>query len=160
MIPIGTPIAVVADTKEQVDEAVIRLARVGHDSSVGYILSADFAGDTKMVEQVSVTDVDNILKTDRKIQFVDVRRSAEHANGHAPRTINLPLDKLPNEFERLDPALPTYVICQGGYRSSIGTSILENAGFKEIYNVTGGTAAWIVAGLETESSATACASTN
>jgi rhodanese-related sulfurtransferase len=67
---------------------------------------------------------------------------------------------LPNEFERLDPALPTYVICQGGYRSSIGTSILENAGFKEIYNVTGGTAAWIVAGLETESSATACASTN
>ena len=32
MIPIGTPIAIAADTKEQVDEAATRLARVGHDT--------------------------------------------------------------------------------------------------------------------------------
>jgi rhodanese-related sulfurtransferase len=51
------------------------------------------------------------------------------------------------------------VICQGGYRSSLGTSILENAGFKEIYNVVGGTAAWINAGLETEAESTMCAAT-
>jgi hypothetical protein len=43
----------------------------------------------------------------------------------------------------LNPDKPTYVICQSGYRSSLGTSVLENAGFKEIYNVTGGTKAWM-----------------
>ncbi len=86
-----------------------------------------------------------------------MRNSAEHANSHAKNTINLPLPTLSREIDRLDPEKPTYVLCQGGYRSSLGTSIMENAGFKRIYNVTGGTKAWMDAGLETEVSATACA---
>jgi rhodanese-related sulfurtransferase len=61
------------------------------------------------------------------------------------------------ELDHLNPELPTYVLCQGGYPSSLGTRILENASFKEIYNVTGGTKAWMDAGLDTEVSATACA---
>jgi rhodanese-related sulfurtransferase len=72
--------------------------------------------------------------------------------------VNIPLDKLPKDFESLDPGAPTYVLCQSGYRSSLGTSILENAGFDNIYNITGGTTAWVSAGLETEVSASACAS--
>ena len=159
MVPIGTPIAIVADTQQQVDEAVMRLSRVGHDFVRGFVLAADYSGERKTVDQVTVREADEIVKGDQEVQFVDVRRVAEHANGHAPHTVNMPLDRLSTEFEKLDPALPTYVICQGGYRSSIGTSILENAGFKELYNVAGGTAAWIEAGLETEASATACATT-
>jgi rhodanese-related sulfurtransferase len=56
---------------------------------------------------------------------VDVRRVGEHIAGHARRTVNIPLNKIDSDFEQLDPSLPTYVICEGGYRSSIGTSILE-----------------------------------
>jgi rhodanese-related sulfurtransferase len=159
MVPIGASIAIFADTKAQVDEAAIRLARVGHDSVVGFILSGDYDGESKTVEQVAVQGVNELLKTEDKIQFVDVRRPAEHANVHAPETINLPLNRLSQEFEKLDPSLPTYVVCQGGYRSSIGTSILEKAGFTNLFNVTGGTAAWIAAGFETETSATTCAAT-
>ncbi|MEP7074757.1 MAG: rhodanese-like domain-containing protein [Acidobacteriota bacterium] len=156
MVPIGTRIAIAAQNQEQVDEAFIRLARVGHEAVVGFILLSEYSGDEATVEQVSVEEVDELISTGRQLQFVDVRRPAEHANGHALRTLNIPLDALSRDFEKLDPAAPTYVICQGGYRSSIGTSILENAGFKEIYNVTGGTSAWIAAGLETESAVAAC----
>ncbi len=159
MIPIGTRTAIVADTPEQVDEAFMRLARVGHESVVGFILLKDYTGDKKQIEQVSVEDVSKLTQTKKSLQFVDVRRQAEHANGHAAQSVNIPLDKLASDFDKLDPAVPTYVICQGGYRSSLGTSILENAGFAKIYNVTGGTSAWIAAGLETESSETACAVT-
>jgi len=67
------------------------------------------------------------------------------------------VNTLSRELDHLNPELPTYVLCQSGYRSSLGTSILENAGFKEIYNVTGGTKAWMDAGLDTEVSATSCA---
>jgi glyoxylase-like metal-dependent hydrolase (beta-lactamase superfamily II)/rhodanese-related sulfurtransferase len=157
MIPIGTPLAVAADAPEQVDEAFMRLARVGHETVAGYILMKEYAGEMKKVEQVTVEEANTNI--DREIQFVDVRRVAEHAAGHAPRTVNLPLDKLANEIDMLDPDKPTYVICQGGYRSSIGTSIFENAGFNKVYNVTGGTAAWIKAGLPTRSSEVACAVT-
>lgn len=158
LIPIGTPIAVVAETQDQVDEAVTRLARVGHETVSGFLLIDDYNSDKKTVEQVSVQEVSALTQEDKDLQFVDVRRAAEHAAGHAQGTLNIPLDKLAADFELLDPAAPTYVICQGGYRSSIGTSILENAGFTKLYNVTGGTAAWVEAGLETEASAAACAS--
>lgn len=158
MIPIGTHIAVVAESDEQVDEAFMRLARVGHESVKGFILIGDYTADTKQIEQVPVEEVAALAQTEKYLQFVDVRRPAEHAAGHAVRTENIPLDKLPKEFDKLDPTAPTFVICQGGYRSSLGTSVLENAGFKKVYNVTGGTAAWMAAGLETEVSQTACSS--
>ena len=155
LIPIGAPLAIAADTNEQVDEAFMRLARVGHETVKGYILFADYTGAKKTVAQIPVEQVNELLSGD--IQFVDVRRPAEHANGHAIKTINLPLDSLSRELDKLNPDKPTYVICQSGYRSSAASSILENAGFKEIYNVTGGTKAWLDAGLPIEVSATTCA---
>lgn len=157
MIPIGTDLAIVAETQEQVDEAFMRLARVGHESVKGFILIKDYTGETKTVEQIPVEEVAELTQTEKYLQFVDVRRVAEHTNGHALRTLNIPLDKLSREIDKLDPKTPTYVICQSGYRSSLGTGILENAGFAKVYNVTGGTEGWIKAGLETETSATACA---
>jgi glyoxylase-like metal-dependent hydrolase (beta-lactamase superfamily II)/rhodanese-related sulfurtransferase len=156
LIPIGTSIALVADRQEQVDEAFMRLARVGLETVKGFILMKDYTGEKKTVAQVSVQEA-KAATAKEDAQFVDVRRVQEYANGHAPNTINLPLDRLSREIDKLHPDKPTYVICQSGYRSTLGTSILENAGFKEIYNVIGGTKAWMDAGLEIEVSATACA---
>ncbi len=157
LITIGTSVAIVAENQEQVDEAFMRLARVGIETVKGFILINDYTGATKQVEQVSVERAKEATK-DAGVQFVDVRRVAEHAAGHAPNTINLPLDVLAKEIGKLNPEKPTYVLCQSGYRSSLGTSILENAGFKEIFNVIGGTKAWMDSGFDTEVSAgAACA---
>jgi rhodanese-related sulfurtransferase len=110
-----------------------------------------------VVDQIPVEQVAERLTENDAVQLVDVRRPAEHASGHAAGAVNIPLDRLSREFDRLNPELPTYVICQSGYRSSIGTSILENAGFRSVFNVAGGTKAWLDAGLPSEVSATACA---
>jgi hydroxyacylglutathione hydrolase len=150
LIPIGTPIAIVAETKYQVDEAVMRLARVGHETVTGFILFGDYGGDQRAVGQVDVNDANDYVRSGRKAQFVDVRRDGEYVSGHAAGAISRPLDSIASHLDDLDPAAPTFVICQGGYRSSAATSILENAGFSEIYNVTGGTAAWVEAGLPTK----------
>ncbi|MBX3289189.1 MAG: MBL fold metallo-hydrolase [Acidobacteria bacterium] len=156
LISIGTPVAIAADTQEQVEEAFMRLARVGIETVKGFILMSEFTDEKAVVKHVSVEAANEALASG-DVQFIDVRRAQEHANGHAVNTLNLPLDRLSREIDRVDPDKPTYVICQSGYRSSIGTSILENAGFGEVYNVIGGTKAWMDAGLETEVSATACA---
>ncbi len=156
LISTSAAVAIVAETQEQIDEAFMRLARVGIESVKGFILMKDFTGKTNKIEQIPVEQVKDQIAAGNA-QFVDVRNPTEHANGHAAGTINLPLNTLSREIDRLNPELPTYVLCQGGYRSSLGTSILENAGFKKIYNVDGGTKAWMDAGLETEVSATACA---
>ena len=156
LIPIGTPVAIASDNQEHIDEAFMRLARVGIETVKGFILTNDYKGEINKIEQVSVEQAKEATANEG-IQFIDVRRPAEHAAGHATNTINLPLDIMAKEVGKLNPEKPTYVICQSGFRSSLGTSILENAGFKEIYNVTGGTKAWMDAGLDTEVSATACA---
>lgn len=156
MMPIGVPLVIAADAQEQIDEAFMRLARVGHDTVTGYFLMSDHSYERQTVRQVTVNEAKEATG-DAGVQFIDVRRAAEHAGGHAPGTINLPLDSLTKNLDGLNPDTPTYVICQGGYRSSLATSILENADFKEIYNVTGGTGKWIETGLETETTAAACA---
>jgi glyoxylase-like metal-dependent hydrolase (beta-lactamase superfamily II)/rhodanese-related sulfurtransferase len=150
LIEIGTPVVLAAEAQAQIEEAVMRLARVGHESVKGFILMKDWNLETREIEQVPVEEMNELTKTEKYLQFVDVRREGEYAGGHAPRTSNLTLSELENLTEKLDKSTQTFVICQGGYRSSAGASILERAGFRKVYNVTGGTGAWIKAGLETE----------
>ncbi|MBA3352514.1 MAG: MBL fold metallo-hydrolase [Blastocatellia bacterium] len=155
-ITVGTPLAIAAESPEQVDEAFTRLARVGLDTAVAFTLMDSYTGETKTIELVPVADVNELTQTEKGLQFVDVRQPGEYGAGHATRAINLPLNSLDKSLERLDPAVPTFLICQSGYRSSLATSILENAGFKTVYNVAGGTTAWIDAKHPMEAESISC----
>jgi rhodanese-related sulfurtransferase len=84
------------------------------------------------------------------VQFVDVRTVEEYEGGHATGAINLPLDGLEKELAKLDKNKPVYTICQTGRRSQKAAELLDQNGFKEIYNVTGGTSAWRAANLPLE----------
>lgn len=80
-------------------------------------------------------------------QFIDVRTTEEYAGGYAERAENIPLDTLAANFDRLKKDDPVYVICQTGSRSKKAAEMLKEAGFKSIYNLSGGTVAWRAAGL-------------
>ena len=54
--------------------------------------------------------------------------------------INIPLDKLRDRLDELDPSLPTIVACRSGLRSYVATRILKQHGFQEVYNLSGATA--------------------
>ncbi len=148
LIKIGTPLIIAAATDEQIDEAVMRLARVGHETVEGSIFIDDCESEMIATEQISVTEMNRRLNVENDLQFVDVRREAEFSSGHAINAKNLTLTDLHKLTNDLDKQKPTYVICQGGYRSSAGTSILERAGFTDLHNVSGGTGSWIEADLE------------
>ena len=150
LIDTESPIVIIADTEEKAAEAVMRLARVGIETVEGFLLIADWSFETAQIKQISVEEMNEQLTKNNDLQFIDVRRAGEYENGHAPQTLNLTLSDLANSASHLDVSRPTYVICQGGYRSSAGTSILEKKGFREIYNVSGGTGAWTKAGFETQ----------
>ena len=72
-------------------------------------------------------------------QFVDVRTPEEYAAGHATRAVNIPLNDLPANLDRLEKNEPVYVICQTGRRSREAADVLTKNGFKWVFNVTGGT---------------------
>ncbi|MBK9528581.1 MAG: hypothetical protein IPO41_09740 [Acidobacteria bacterium] len=83
-------------------------------------------------------------------QFIDVRTPEEYATGHAARAENIPLDTLAASFDKLEKNEPVYIICETGNRSNQAASILKDAGFKSLVNVSGGTVAWKAAGLPIE----------
>ena len=146
------PILFVAEDEEQVREARTRLARVGLDNVVGYlaggILEWDRAGlPLARMEQMSVEELDARIRERLTGRVVDVRRPAEWQAGHIPNAVHLPLNTLAQSAGALDKGEPFAVICAGGYRSSIGTSILEQLGFTRVTNVVGGMAAWTGSGL-------------
>ena len=101
------------------------------------------------IKQITVTEAKQVVDA-KEVQFIDVRTDAEYAGGHAPKAVNFPLDALGTELSKLDKDKPVYLICQTGRRSQKGAEILQKAGFKDIYNIEGGTSAWIDAGLPTE----------
>ncbi len=80
-------------------------------------------------------------------QFIDVRTPEEYAAGHAARAVNIPLDTLMNNLDRLEKKEPIYLICQSGRRSGQAAEMLIGVGFSNVVNVMGGTTAWQAANL-------------
>lgn len=157
LIKMGTPILIIAESDEKVDEAVMRLARVGIETARGYlhggISSWREAGlEMAHVQQITVEELHGLIEKDSDLQVLDVRRPAEYESGHVPNAVHAELSTLEQQSPQLplDRAKPTAVICAGGYRSSAATSILEQRGLTNLLNVTGGTNAWIAAGYPVE----------
>jgi hydroxyacylglutathione hydrolase len=106
------------------------------------------------VPQFTFNELNDLIKDQGPLQIIDVRRPPEYASGHVPHALHAPLASLQQALPtlRLDSNKPTAVICAGGYRSSAATSILQQVGFSNLLNVTGGTSAWIAAGYDVETS--------
>ena len=80
-------------------------------------------------------------------QFIDVRTPEEYASGHAYRAVNIPLDTLAENMDRIEKNEPVYIICRTSNRSREAAKILESAGFKQIIVISGGTDDWQAAGM-------------
>ena len=71
----------------------------------------------------------------RGVLEIDVRTPEEFQSGHAPGSINIPLDNFPSAVLSLDKTQPIIVCCASGMRSANAKIFLEKKGFPEVYNV-------------------------
>lgn len=86
--------------------------------------------------------------------LLDVRDPDEHAEGHAPQSMNIPLGRLHTRRGELEAwrNKPVVVICRSGRRSARAVEDLNAAGFNQAFNVEGGMLAWEAAKLPVEKS--------
>jgi hydroxyacylglutathione hydrolase len=142
----------VADDEKTAEEARMRLARVGIERVAGAV-SGGIAGwaeaglSLTQTQQITVQDLAPELA---HFAILDVRRAPEWKSGHIPGALLHPLDGLGKTLEQLDRHATIAVNCKSGYRSAIGCSLLEAAGFPNVVNVLGGFDAWAAAGLNVE----------
>jgi rhodanese-related sulfurtransferase len=155
LVPAGRALVIVASDLEGAREAALRLARVGLENVAGFlaggVASWEAAGrPLARMPQIAVDELSSRRREDPDLLVLDVRRAGEYASGHVPGAVNVPLHRLEQDSGRLPRGRPLALICAGGYRSSAATSVLERGGFEGLFNVVGGTSAWIAAGYETE----------
>ncbi len=80
-------------------------------------------------------------------KLLDVREDDEWEWMHIPGAIHVPQFQLATRLSELTPDAPWIVACHGGGRSFRAAQYMKQAGFREVYNLAGGTAGWHEAGL-------------
>ena len=89
------------------------------------------------------------LMAEGKVRVIDVREPDEWAAGHIPVAQHIPLARILNTPEASlvgDKEQPQLFVCAVGERSRVACEVAATFGFKEVYNLQGGTTAWIKAG--------------
>lgn len=125
------------------EEAVTRLARVGHDRVTGYLQGGirawrESGRETDTVASVTAAALADKLAAGEKPCVLDVRKQGEYDTLHIDRAINIPLDDINRDPVMPDPSVTCYVHCAGGYRSLIFISIMRSRGYRRLIDVEGG----------------------
>lgn len=155
VLPFDKDILLVTDDDEKALEAVLWARRVGIDRIVGY-LAGGITGwltrglPTGSVEQKSAEDLHDMVLGEDNFTLIDVRAKAEFEENHIKGAVNIETADLRTEYKEFDPDKPTILVCSSGNRSSLGTSILAQKGFKHLVNVSGGMSGYSAAGYTKE----------
>ena len=67
--------------------------------------------------------------------ILDVRSKGEFAGGHIKGSVNIPVDQLGSNLDKLkDKNKPIITCCASGMRSASAKSILRSKGYLQVYN--------------------------
>jgi hydroxyacylglutathione hydrolase len=147
VVPADVPIVLLADEPAHAAEAAVQLLRIGLDGVEG-VLAGGFAAWSRAglpvaaIEQISAAELRDAVERHGPLQLVDVRSPKEYEAGHVHGAVNIPVGELTARAGELRREAPTAVMCEGGYRSAIAASLLQQEGFPQVANVTGGMAAF------------------
>jgi len=93
--------------------------------------------------QMDVEELKDMIKNKRDITILDVRTRREFDMGHIEGALNIPIDELRDNFDKLDKKGKIVVHCRTSYRSYLAYLILKNSGFKNLWNLNGSYLSWI-----------------
>lgn len=139
------PLLLIVD-EDRIEEAIIRLSRVGFDNVLGYLKGGIEAWKTAGMEIDTVTSIpasalEETLAVDADAKVIDVRKESEYLSEHIVSAENFPLSEINSHLSELPTDSDFFVHCAGGYRSIIASSILKSRGIHNLIDVSGGMAA-------------------
>ncbi|MDN3607925.1 MBL fold metallo-hydrolase [Kaistella yonginensis] len=122
------PFTLVIDKKENKDEILHRVAKIGYEKQVRQVIT--------LAEKQHVTsdrlDLADFKNHPEKYTIVDIRNQSEiDQEKFFKKALSHPLNELRETAKNIPTDKPIVVHCAGGYRSASGSSVLE----KELKNV-------------------------
>ncbi len=96
------------------------------------------------MEELTVTELKARIDSGESLHLLDVREPSEFATGHIEGAQNIPLGSLPQSLPTLAPLKNKEIICicRSGPRSSAAVRLLQENGFHQARNLSGGMLAW------------------
>ena len=96
------------------------------------------------VPAITVQELKEKMDKGDAFVLVDVREPHEIAISQLPGSVKIPLGTLPANVNKLSTADDIVVHCRTGMRSAKAVQFLMDAGFRKVWNLTGGIDRWAV----------------
>lgn len=90
------------------------------------------------------------MMSDDNVAVIDVREPHEYDAGHVPNAKLIPVASVFARREELPRDKDVIFVCQVGQRSALAYEMAAAAGLTRLYNLEGGTEAWMKAGNTVE----------
>lgn len=152
MLNPNKPIYLVLQSDDELPHVLRELIRVGFTKFGGYLLGGmeAWANAALALSHLPQLTVHELQDRRENLEVIDVRSPKEWEDGHIPGARYMFLPELQKKARALDKKSPVAVYCDSGYRASIGSSLLLNMGFEEVFNIAGSWKAWTAADYEVE----------
>ncbi len=99
--------------------------------------------------RISVDEAKGMM-SDGDVAVIDVREPHEYNGGHVPNAKLIPVAKVFARKDELPRDKDVIFICQVGQRSALACEMAAAAGLTRLFNLEGGTDAWVKAGNPVE----------
>lgn len=96
-------------------------------------------------ERINVETAKNLIEAGGMV-VIDVRESAEWNQGHIAEAVHIPLATLMNRPRDLLKQDGIIFVCAEGIRSAVACEVAAAVGRTRLYNLEGGTRAWLKQG--------------
>lgn len=94
-----------------------------------------------MIKHLSSDRVESLARSGNGV-IVDVRESSEYREGHIPRAKHISLTQLVYRLKEVPKDRTVVVVCRSGNRSAKAAELLQEAGYRNVYNLAGGMDKW------------------
>jgi rhodanese-related sulfurtransferase len=106
--------------------------------------------DPQQAPSVTAAELKKQVDSGRGPIVIDVRTKEEYASGHVPGAVNIPFDEVASRIDELDAPHGVALYCMVGPRARKGETALLAVGYKSVFHLEGGLAAWKAAGFPVE----------
>lgn len=149
LAPHDTPLVVLREPDQDVDEVLWQAAKIGYDNLIGELGGGHdaWAAAGLPTTAVPLVELNGGPSAGPGRRVLDIRQAAEYQAGHVPGALHIELGNLPAMLGQLAD-VPTVVMCGHGERAMGAASLLTAAGLTQVAVFAGSPQDWARANSE------------
>lgn len=148
-LPYEGPITLVGTDTEELEQALLHLARIGYQNVRGALKGGvgTWQKSGRVLQAAGSIDVHTLHARQSEVLVIDVRKDDEWRAGRLEGARHLELAHLVDHLDEVERCRAVVTFCGSGQRAAIAASLLQAAGHPDVSVCFGSMRAWKQAGL-------------